>query len=328
MRAAVVNAPGATPVCGDFPDPEQRPGRAPLRLVGAGLHHVVRGLASGRHYGSDHAYPLVPGVDAVARTDDGRLVYTGLARSPWGTMAERLVTPFEVELPVGADPLATAAGVNPALSGWMPLITRRKETGELGTVLVLGATGMSGGLAVRAAMSLGAKQVVAAGRDHEALERLRGLGVVTVALATATPDAGAATLATVVAEAQPTLVLDFVWGPVAEAAFAALEKRGTEDDSTAIDYVQIGSLAGTEAALPAALLRGRRIRISGSGAGSVSKAAMIAELPEVLARFADGTFDAPYTAYPLSRIGEAWAHQGRTRAVVVPDRPAPLEVAT
>ncbi|MFI9635961.1 zinc-binding alcohol dehydrogenase family protein [Nocardia sp. NPDC051929] len=319
MRAAVVDTAGATPVCADFPDPEQRPGRAPLRLVGAGLHHVVRGLASGRHYGSDHAYPLVPGVDAVALTDDGRLVYTGLARSPWGTMAEWLVTPFEVELPAGADPLATAAGVNPALSGWMPLTTHRKETGELGTVLVLGATGMSGSLAVRAAMSLGAKQVIAAGRDHEALERLRGLGAVTVPLAAATPDAGAATFAAVVAEAQPTLVLDFVWGPVAEATFAALAKGGMDDDGTAIDYVQIGSLAGAEAALPAALLRSRRIRISGSGAGSVSKAAMIAELPEVLARFADGTFDAPYTDYPLSRVAEAWAHQGRTRAVVVPD---------
>ncbi|MBB4932750.1 NADPH:quinone reductase-like Zn-dependent oxidoreductase [Lipingzhangella halophila] len=319
MRAAVVNTPEAAPVCADFPDPEQQPGRRPLRLAGAGLHHVVRALASGHHYGSEQAYPLVPGVDAVARTDDGRLVYTGLARSPWGTMAEWLVTPFEVELPAGADPLAVAAGMNPAMSGWMALAARRAEAGELGTVLVLGATGMSGSLAVRAALSLGAERVLAAGRDHEALERLRGLGAVTVALAAAAPDAWTAALGAAVAEAQPTLVLDFVWGPVAEAAFAALASPGTDDDSAAIDYVQIGSLAGTEAALPAALLRSRRIRISGSGAGSVSKAQMIAELPEIIARFADGTFDAPYTVYPLSRVGEAWSHQGRARAVIVPD---------
>ncbi|GAA0349399.1 hypothetical protein NE235_36355 [Actinoallomurus spadix] len=319
MRAAVVNTPEATPVCADFPDPERRPGHKPLRLVGAGLHHVVRGLASGRHYGSDQAYPLVPGVDAVARTDDGRLVYTGLARSPWGTMAEWLVTPFEVELPAGADPLAVAAGMNPALSGWMPLITRRKEVGAPGTVLVLGATGMSGSLAVRAALSLGAQRVIAAGRDHESLERLRGLGAVTVPLTGATPDAGTAALGAAVAEAQPELVLDFVWGPVAEAAFAALGSVRVDDDSAPIDYVQIGSLAGGEAVLPASLLRSRRIRVSGSGKGSVSKEQMIAELPEVLARFAAGTFEAPYTAYPLSRVGEAWAHQGRTRAVIVPD---------
>ncbi|MEV0104729.1 hypothetical protein AB0H42_00075 [Nocardia sp. NPDC050799] len=110
-------------------------------------------------------------------------------------------------------------------------------------------------------------------------------------------------------------------GPVAEAAFAALGRSGPADDSVAVDYVQIGSLAGAEAVLPAALLRSRRIRVSGSGKGSVSKEQMITELPGILARFADGTFDAPYTVYPLGRVGEAWAHQGRTRAVVVPDRP-------
>ncbi|MEV0367845.1 zinc-binding alcohol dehydrogenase family protein [Nocardia fusca] len=319
MRAVVVNTPDATPVCADFPDPEQRPGRAPLSLVGAGLHHVVRGQASGRHYGSGRAHPLVPGVDAVARSEDGRLVYTGFAQAPWGTMAEWMVTPFEAELPAGADPLAVAAGMNPALSGWMPLVARREEAGELGTVLVLGATGASGGLAVRAALSLGAKQVIAAGRNRAALERLGDPGIVTVALAPDAPDAWSATLGAAVAEAQPTLVLDYVWGTVAEAAFAALGSSGPADSSVPVDYVQIGSLAGTEALLPAALLRSRRIRVSGSGLGSVSKEQMIAEVPAILARFADGTFDAPYTAYPLSRVGEAWAHQGRTRAVIVPD---------
>ncbi|MFE6920974.1 zinc-binding alcohol dehydrogenase family protein [Nocardia sp. NPDC057663] len=317
MRAAVINTPEATPVCAEFPDPQPQPGREPLHLVGAGLHHVVRALASGGHYDSSQAYPLVPGVDAVARTDDGRLVYTGLARSPWGTMAERLVTPFEVELPAGVDPLAVAAGMNPAMSGWMALTARRKQAGELGTVLVLGATGLSGSLAVRAALFLGAQRVIAAGRDPEALERLRGPGVVTVPLAHGGPAAWVDALGAAIAEAPPALVLDYVWGPVAEAAFAAL--GGVGDETRDIDYVQIGSLAGTEAALPAALLRSRRIRIIGSGTGSVSKAQIIAELPEIVTRFGDGTFDAPYTAYPLSRVGEAWAHQGRTRAVVIPD---------
>lgn len=319
MHAAVVNNPDAAPVCAEFPDPAPRPGQAPLRLVGAGLHHVVRGLASGRHYDSDHTYPLVPGVDAVARREDGRLVYTGLTRPPWGTMAELMVTPFEEELPTAADPLAVAAGMNPAMSGWMPLIARRKEMGQLGTTLVLGATGMSGSLAVRAALSLGAKHVIAAGRDPEARERLRGLGAHTVPLVAAAPDTWAAALGEAIAEAQPALVLDFVWGPVAEAAFAALGRTGPGHDSEPIDYVQLGSLAGTEAALPAALLRSRRIRVSGSGTGSVSKAQVITELPEILARFGDGTFEVPYTTYPLSRVDEAWAHEGRTRAVIVPD---------
>lgn len=298
-------------MCAEFPDPEPLPGHDLLELVGAGLHQVVRSLATGRHYGSSHAYPLVPGVDAVARTADGRLVYTGWPRAPWGTVAERLATPVGVELPVGADPLAVAAGMNPGMSGWVPLTLHREARGPLGTVLVLGATGMAGHMAVQSAFALGAERVVAAGRDPQALDWLATTGAVAVSLA------DDAALANALADA-PDLVLDYVWGPVAEAAFAALGRRGLGDDTADISYVQIGAVAGRDAAVPATLLRSRRIRISGSGAGSVSTERMIAELPKVAALIADGTLDAPYTAYPLDRIGDAWAHAGRDRAVVTP----------
>lgn len=319
MRAAVVTAPDASPVCADFPEPAVPPGSEPLHLVGAGLHNVVRGLATGRHYGRGRMrYPLVPGIDAVARTGDGRLVYTGYARPPFGTMAERLVAPFQAEIPAGADPLAIAAGMNPGLSGWMVLTTRRREVGALGTVLVLGATGMSGTLAVQGALALGAERVIAAGRDPEALERLRGAGATTVSLAQDGPGGLEQALADAVSETSPGLVLDYLWGPVAEATFAALGRSG-EDTEANTSYVQIGSLAGVEASLPADLLRSRRIRITGSGAGSVSAEEMLAEAPEVMARFADGSLHLPYTAFPLSRVGEAWAHTGRSRVVVVPD---------
>ncbi len=311
MRAAILTAPDSVPVCAEFPDPEPLPGHDLLELVGAGLHQVVRSLATGRHYGSSHAYPLVPGVDAVARTADGRLVYTGWPRAPWGTVAERLSTAVGIELPVGADPLAVAAGMNPGMSGWVPLTLHREARGPLGTVLVLGATGMAGHMAVQSAFALGAERVVAAGRDPQALDWLATTGAVAVSLA------DDAALANALADA-PDLVLDYVWGPVAEAAFAALGRRGLGDDTADISYVQIGAVAGRDAAVPATLLRSRRIRISGSGAGSVSTERMIAELPKVAALIADGTLDAPYTAYPLDRIGDAWAHAGRDRAVVTP----------
>lgn len=318
MRAAVVTAPDVPPVCDEVPEPAVPPGSEPLHLVGAGLHNIVRGLATGRHYGAGSVYPLVPGIDAVARTGDGRLVYAGYARPPLGTMAERLVVPFQAEVPAGADPLAIAAGMNPGLSGWMVLTSRRREVGALRTVLVLGATGMSGSLAVQGALALGAERVIAAGRDPEALERLRGAGATTVSLAQDGPDGLEKALADAVDEASPDLVLDYLWGPVAEAAFAVLGRSG-EDTEANTAYVQIGSLAGREASLPADLLRSRRIRITGSGAGSVSAEEMLAEAPAVMARFADGSLHLPYTAFPLSRVGAAWAHSGRSRAVVVPD---------
>lgn len=124
---------------------------------------------------------------------------------------------------------------------------------------------------------------------------------------------------TISAASTPSVVLDYMWGPVAETAFAALGRRGLGDGAAGISYVQIGSLGGLDARVPAALPRSRRIRISGSGAGSTSTEDMVRELPAVMALIADGTFDVPCTAYPLRRVGEAWTHAGRDRAVVVPD---------
>lgn len=313
MRAAIITAPDAVPLCGDFPEPEPVPGHRPLSLVGAGMHQVVRSVATGRHYGSTGDYPLVPGVDAVARRDDGALVYTGFTRAPWGTMAERLATAFEVPLPVAADPLAVAAGMNPGMSGYLPLRRHRERHGTLGTVLVLGATGMAGRLAVQSALALGAAHVIAAGRDPEALAALRALGAEAVSIADSP-----APLADAVRAATPSLVLDYVWGAAAEAAFAALGRRGLDADDADISYVQIGSVGGPDAAMPSSLLRARRITVSGSGSGSVEPDRLLAQLPGLMALIADGTLDVPYTAYPLERIADAWTHTGRTRAVVVP----------
>lgn len=313
MRAITVASADSLPASTDFPDPEPHPGHETLELVGAGLHQVVRALVTGAHYGSDHAYPLVPGIDAVARTSGGQLVYAAGTRTSGGTMAERLTAPFTLELPAEADPLQIAAGMNPGMSGWIPLAIHREERGALGAVLVLGATGMAGSMAAQAALALGAQRVIGAGRDAGSLESLRAAGAETVDLAD--PRA----LEQALAAGTPDLVLDYVWGPVAEAASAALGRRGLEEGSADISYVQIGSLAGMEASLPAALLRSRRIRLSGSGAGTFSMERLRTELPRLLEFIADGSLRVPYTAYPFGRIEEAWAHTGRSRAVVVPD---------
>ncbi|MGO1259731.1 MAG: NAD-dependent epimerase/dehydratase family protein [Brachybacterium tyrofermentans] len=313
MRAITLASADSLPVSTDFPDPDPHSGHETLELVGAGLHQVVRALATGAHYGSSHEYPLVPGVDAVARTGGGHLVYAAGTRSPWGTMAQRLAPSITLDLPTDADPLAVAAGMNPGMSGWIPLTVHRDERGALGTVLVLGATGMAGSMAAQAALTLGAQRVIGAGRDAGSLESLREAGVETADLAD--PRALEQTLAAGV----PDLVLDYVWGPVAEAAFAALGRGGSGQGAADISYVQIGSLAGAEASVPASLLRSRRLRLSGSGLGSFSTERLHAELPRLLAHIADGTLPVPYTVYPFGSIEEAWAHTGRSRAVVVPD---------
>lgn len=280
------------------------------------MHQVVRALAAGHHYSSRAAFPLVPGIDAVARTDDDRLVYavTGPAQ---GAMSERFTASWQAEIPAGADPLAIAAGMNPGMSGWLVLAAHRREISPLGTVLVLGATGLSGSLAVQSAWALGAERVIAVGRDPEALERLRATGAVTVAL-TRAPNGLERALVEAIGDTPPALVLDYLWGSVAESAFVALA-RGGDESEVGTSYVQIGSMVGQEALVPAALLRSGKIQISGNGAGSASVEEVFREVPELMARIADGSLRVPYTAFPLRRAGEAWGHVGRDRAVVVPD---------
>lgn len=317
MHAAIIDGPDASPRYGEFPTPGRGEGHEPLTLVGAGLHRIVRGLAAGRHYGSSGHWPLVPGVDAVARRPDRALVYTGGTTPPWGTMAELLDTPGGIPLPQGADALAVAAGVNPIAAGWLPLTSRRDEIGSLGTVLILGATGMAGRMAVETALALGADAIVAAGRNSQVLGQLERDRVATAAIGHG-GDTDASALAASLGTRTPSLVLDFVWGRPAESAFAALGRHGLSDDDADIAYVQIGSMAGARAAMPAALLRSRRIRITGSGAGSASTEQVTAAIPEIIARIADGSFTVPYRVFAVNDIAQAWAYRGPERVVVTP----------
>lgn len=322
MKAAVMNGPGEAPGYADFSDPAAAEGREIVELVAAGIHPVVRSLASGRHYGSTGAWPLIPGVDAVARTGDGDLIYTGYTEPPYGTLAERMSVPAGVRmrLPDGAEPVQIAGGLNPGLASWMPLRARIAEAGTPEVVVVLGATGVAGQLAVQNARQLGASQVIGAGRNPAGLARVAAAGAAAVRLA-GDRDADAAALAAALGGASPSLVLDFVWGAPAESMFAALRRRGLAEDSADISYVQIGSLAGPDAAVPSTLLRSRRIRISGSGAGSASIAALIEQLPVYMGLIADGRVRVPVRMFSLPQVSDAWAaaHGSGTRVVVVPD---------
>lgn len=124
MKAVVINSPQAGPVCGDFAGPAPAQGEQVFELVGAGLHQIVRSIASVSHDGSGDVDPFVPGVDAVARGVDGGLVYTGFITEPWGTMAERMSARLGIPVPDGADPhvgsgagAATAADLLKQLPG-------------------------------------------------------------------------------------------------------------------------------------------------------------------------------------------------------------------
>jgi D-arabinose 1-dehydrogenase-like Zn-dependent alcohol dehydrogenase len=176
---------------------------------------------------------------------------------------------------------------------------------------------MAGTLAVQNANALGAAHVVGLGRNPAGLERAANLGAHVVAI-TADQSANAEAIAEALAGTSPSIVLDFLWGAPAETAFAALARRGLEEDQANIAYVQIGAMAGPHSAVPASLLRSRRIRISGTGAGSASIADVLAQVPAYIELIADGRIQVPTRSYPLSSIAEAWnASLGSDRRIVI-----------
>ncbi|WKX13260.1 zinc-binding alcohol dehydrogenase family protein [Streptomyces sp. NL15-2K] len=315
MKAAVVTTAGSEPEYRDFPRPEAGQGGQIVDLVASAIHPVVRAKASGEHYSSTGEFPLVPGVDAVARTADGTLVYTGDVESPWGTFAERMAVTLALPLPIGADPVAVAAGVNPGMSSWMPLTGHAEEHGTPDTVMILGVTGAAGGLAVQNALGLGVRRVIGVGRGADAIKRVAGLGAETVEIV---GDQGvdAAAIGAAFDGKAPDLVLDFLWGGAAEAAFQALVDLPGEGSTS---YAEIGSAAGEQATVPASLLRSRPFRLSGSGIGSFDMRRYFAEVAVYVQRIADGKVQVDAHAYPLSRVGEAWTAPAGPRPVLIAD---------
>jgi D-arabinose 1-dehydrogenase-like Zn-dependent alcohol dehydrogenase len=323
MKAAVLSSAEGRPEYEDFAEPKVGEEQVLVELVAAGVHQVVRARAHGRHYSSrSNEYPLVPGVDAVARTAEGTLVYTGNIEAPYGTMAERIAAPKRLAfaLPAGTEHRAAqvAGGMNPGMSSWLPFKARLAEGGAIDMVAIVGATGASGLLAVQNARDLGARRIVAIGRNEVALERARSFGAETARL-TEDRTASITAIHAALGDDEPNLVLDYVWGEPAETMFEALNRPGLEDrkDATDITYVQIGALAGHHASLPAALLRSRRIRIIGSGLGSVSMSFILSEMPEYVARIAQGHVDVPVETYPLSDVAQAWTAKSKDNARIV-----------
>jgi NADPH:quinone reductase-like Zn-dependent oxidoreductase len=304
MFAAVVSSFDRPPRYEEHPDPAPAGDQVLADVLAAGLHPRVRSGASGTHYTSDGQLPLIPGVDGVARLPDGRTVYFVAEDDAPGTMAERaLVDPRRcVPLPDGADPVVVAAAMNPAMSSWVAL-RRRIQFRPGQSVLVLGATGNAGQMAVRIAKLLGAERIVAAGRDPERLGRLAGLGATDVVSLAGDPDQVAGQLGKAAGDVD--VVLDYTWGAPTEQAIPAVLTRRT-DRAAALDWIQIGSTAGPDITLPSFVLRAADLRITGSGQGSVTAAGIVAELPSLIEQFTSGALSADALPVPLAQVEETW----------------------
>jgi NADPH:quinone reductase-like Zn-dependent oxidoreductase len=315
MYAAVVRSFDLPPRYEEFPTPLPRnEDEILVDVVAAGLHPRVRSQAAGSHYTSTDELPLVPGIDGVGRASDGTLRYFILPDTPMGAMAEQTVIDRRrsIVLPEGSDPVAIAAAMNPAMSSWVAL--RQRIAFEAGqSVLVLGATGNAGQMAVQVAKQLGAGHVIAVGRGADRLRALLELGAdETVALEG--PDVDRRLGA---AAREVDVVIDYLWGPPASEALVTLATHRS-DPGRPLTWIQIGSVAGATADIPSAALRATRLQIVGSGQGSVSARDIRAELDELARHVAGGTFRISPRTVPLTDVTAAWADaEGSSHRIVI-----------
>lgn len=321
MKAAVLHTLGNPPRFEDFPDPQPGPGEVLVQVKAASLKNIDKLMASGAHYDSHRDLPVVCGIDGVGVLDDGRRVYCGGCRPPYGMMAEQTIVSkaFCFPVPDSLDDSTVAALPNPALSSWLSLVWRAVlKPGE--TVLILGATGVSGKLAIQIAKHLGAGRVIAAGRNEQILETLPSLGAdATIALDQPDQELTAA----FVREAEQNrfdIVLDYVWGHPTEVLLDALTGHDVKAESSRLRLIEIGEMAGPRIALSAAALRSSGIEIYGSGGGSMPHTAIFDAFPQMWALAASGQLRIETEPIPLAEVESAWRRNdllGR-RLVIIP----------
>jgi NADPH:quinone reductase-like Zn-dependent oxidoreductase len=305
VHAAVVSSYDHPPRYGRIGLPAPSGGdQALVDVLAVGLHPRVRTGASGSHYTSTGRLPMVPGIDGVGRHEDGRMVYFVADDDLVGPMATQTVidTRRSIALPADVDVLKIAAAMNPAMSAWVAL--RRRVPIEAGqSVLILGATGNAGQLAIQVAKRLGAGRVVGAGRDRTRLAILPDIGADATVPLTDDADATAAALAAAASEVD--LVIDYLWGrPASEAIMALLRARA--DRGRALNWIQIGSMAGPTIELPSVALRSANFRLQGNGQGAVSTRAYLAELPALIDEIDNGGIAVSARPMPLADVEAAW----------------------
>ncbi|MGO9874177.1 MAG: quinone oxidoreductase family protein [Acidimicrobiia bacterium] len=319
MHAAVVTSFDEPPHYQELDVPAKgNEDQALVDVLAVGLHPRVRTDASGKHYTSTGRLPMIPGVDGVGRMADGRRVYFVADDELPGSMAEKALIDVRRAVPVpdNVDVNKIAAAMNPAMSSWVALRRRVPiETGQ--SVLVLGATGNAGAMAVQVAKRLGAGRVVGAGRDFDRLNALRGVGADDIVQLTDDRDATTAALAGAAAEVD--IVIDYLWGKPAEQTIMAL-LTARSDRSRALNWIQIGAMAGPTLALPSVALRSANLRLQGNGQGAVSTKDYVAELPSLIDEIDSDTLKIAARPVPLRDVESVWTEPDVSgeRTVIVP----------
>jgi NADPH:quinone reductase-like Zn-dependent oxidoreductase len=321
MKAGIITAAGKTPVYGDFEEPVASQGRELITVTASALSHFSKSRSSGSHYSSDRAFPAVAGADGVGRTAEGRRVYFALPEAPYGALAERSLVRAQqcVAVPDDVDDMTAAAIANPGMSAWAALVERAQlHPGE--TVLVNGATGTAGRLAVQLSKYLGASKVIATGRNETELQDLLSLGadvVIPFTLGARNPQGAKHYEQALSAEFAHGIdvVIDYLWGESAKTIIVAIAT--TVENGNPVRFVHVGEASREEnIELPGAALRSSAIQLMGSGLKSVPFPKLLDSIRNVFAAIGPAKLQIVTRIVQLSAIEKTWEDAtGKPRVV-------------
>ncbi|WP_238333956.1 quinone oxidoreductase family protein [Companilactobacillus halodurans] len=269
MKAAIVKGAGINPVYATFKEPEATKDELKINVSAAALSNFTKNRALGNHYSSTNDFPIIAGADGVGTTSEGKRVYFLMPTAPFGSLAQQTIVNknLTVPIPKDLDDVSAAAIANPGMSSWVALVYRAHfEKGQ--TVLINGATGSAGSLAVKIAYHLGAKKVIVTGRNAKKLANLGADAAVSFDMIAENGATEFAEKLNPYFKEGVDVVLDYLWGDSSLAIMTALAKAGNKNKSR---FVSVGAASGqNEISLPSALLRSSTIEILGSGAKSAS----------------------------------------------------------
>lgn len=302
IRAALVRNYGEPPAVESIPAPEPVDGGTVVDVLLAGINPVDLAIASGKFDAGAPPLPYTAGREGIARTPDDRVVWFDEVLFPTGSMAERAVIPagHGVELPEGTTPEQAIGFGIAGTAAWLGLEWRgRLEPGE--TVVILGASGSVGQVAVQAARLLGAARVIGAARSESGLKLISELGV-DEAVSTEEEDlTGALREAT---DGGADLVLDMLWGEPAVAALSAMKPHGR--------LIQVGNSADRNADILAGTLRGGSYSILGHRNFWASPEERERAFTLMCEHAAKGDLKLETEVRPLDKVAEAWQAQAES----------------
>ncbi|WP_131538832.1 quinone oxidoreductase family protein [Pedobacter nototheniae] len=309
MKAAILYKKGEAPKYGEIEAPVTKGDNEVLITVkAASIKNLDKSRASGAHYSSANPLqkPETVGVDGVGYLEDGTRIY---AAGISGMIAEKAVVNAKsiVRLPDNLDDI-TAAALPNAVLGACGAIQFKANVQSGQTVLINGATGVTGMVAVQIAKLYGAKKVIVTGRNADTLTSLLQLGADEAISLKDDEEIIIENLKRIHKQNPIDVVVDYLWGKPAELILAAL--LGDGGNTHAVKFVTVGSMAGDKIELSSAVLRSSDIELSGSGFGSLSPqniAILFKEiLPKMFQYAAEGKLKIETVTAKLEDVESAW----------------------